>query len=150
MDHQGKKQNLDKWLDRAMWLPHPERPREPLGPADWFGVAAGYLELPCGIACPAPQKGPMLTDELCPRLFTLVANESLRDQIRHMVRCYPASDRERRDRFAASLLGTTRDDSGQIEAELYDLSEIVRVLRGLNARDFGPAELYAELSSDRR
>lgn len=140
-----------EWLDRAIWLPHPDYPSEPLGPADWFDVATGYLELP-QVASPvlAPAEGPQLTDELCKLLSNLVATESYRDQVRHLVRLYPIADKERRDRFASVLIGATTYESAEMEAELYAMSEVVRSLRGLTAKDYGPAELYAELTRDRR
>lgn len=140
-----------KWLDRAIWLPHPEFPTEPLGPADWFDLATGYLELPC-VASPvlAPNEGPQLTEELCTLFFSLVAGESGRDQIRHILRCYPVPDQERRDRLASVLLGAISYDREQMETELYAMSEIVRSLRGLTPMEYGPAELYAELTRDRK
>lgn len=140
-----------EWLNAAIWIPHPDYPSEPLGPADWFDVATGYLEIP-QVRKPllAPTEGPQLTDELCRLLFDLVANESQRDQVRHLVRLYPATDRERRDRFAAVLIGAASYDSDEISRELYLMAEIVRNLRGLSGADYGPAELYAELTRDRK
>lgn len=140
-----------EWLNRAIWIPHPDFPSEPLGPADWFDVSTGYLEIP-QVQKPllAPTEGPQLTDELCRLLFNLVAGESQRDQVRHLVRLYPATDRERRDRFAAVLIGASSYDSDEISRELYLMAEIVRGLRGLTGAEYGPAELYAELTRDRR
>lgn len=141
-----------EWLNTAIWLPHPEYPSEPLSPADWFDLATGHLELPC-VASPilAPNEGPKLTEELVQLLLGLVDGESPRDQIRHLVRLYPSTtDRERRDRFASVLVGAASYDSSEIERELYGLASIVAGLRGLSATDYGPAELYAELTQARR
>lgn len=140
-----------EWLDRAIWLAHPDYPTEPLRPADWFDIATGYLNLPC-VTSPilAPNEGPQLTDELCRLLLGLVSTESPRDQVRHLVRLYPIADRERRDRFASVLIGATSYDSAEIEAELCGLAGVVAGLRGLTASDYGPIELYEELSRDRR
>lgn len=139
------------WLASAVWLPHPDYPSEPLGPADWFDVVAGYLELPY-VASPklAPQEGPQLTRELCALLFSLADDGSQREQLQQILRAYPVSDRERRERLGSVLLGISAYTADEVEAELYALSEIVRNLRRLNAKDYGPAELYAELSRDRR
>jgi hypothetical protein len=147
----GKDKIDTKWLNAAIWVPHPDYPSEPLGPADWFDVATGYLEIP-QVASPvlAPTEGPQLTDELCRLLLSLVASESQRDQVRHLVRVYPVTDRERRDRFASVLIGATVYDSAEIEQELYAMATIVAELRGLTTTDYGPAELYAELTADRR
>lgn len=140
-----------EWLDQAAWIAHPDYPSEPLGPADWFEVATGYLELDCVASPPlAPQEGPQLADEACKLLLSLVATESQRDQVRHLVRLYPVPDKERRDRFAAVLIGATVWDSSEMEHELYPLSQVVRALRGLSGKDYGPTELYAELTRDRK
>jgi hypothetical protein len=140
-----------KWLNQAIWIPHPDYPTEPLGPADWFEIATGYLDIP-QVSSPvlAPSEGPRLTDELCRLLLSLVANESQRDQIRHLVRLYPSTDKERRDRFASVLIGAACYDSTDLEQELYAMASIIASLRGLTANDYGPAELYAELTADRR
>lgn len=140
-----------EWLNAAVWIPHPDYPSEPMGPADWFDVATGYMELP-QVANPvlAPNEGTQLTDELCKLLLSLVSAESPRDQIRHLVRLYPAPEKERRDRFASVLIGATTYDSAEMEQELYAMSTIVASLRGLSPKDYGPAELYAELSRDRK
>lgn len=140
-----------EWLNKAIWIPHPDYPSEPLGPADFYDIAAGYLDIP-QVASPvlAPLEGPRLTDELCKLLLSLVANESQRDQIRHLVRLYPSNDRERRDRFASVLIGSSVYDSSEVEAELYAMSAIVAGLRGLSTAQYGPAELYAELTQDRK
>lgn len=147
----AKERIKPEWLDRAIWLAHPDYPTDPLGPADWFEIATGHLELPY-VASPmlAPNEGPQLTEELCNLLFTLVASESQRDQMRKILRAYPVPDQERRDRLASVLLGATSYDREQAEQELYSLAEVVRDLRGLSAREYGPAELYAELTRNRR
>jgi hypothetical protein len=139
------------WLDTAIWLPHPDHASEPLNPADWFEVATGYLTIP-QVASPvlAPHEGAQLTDELCQLLLSLVATESPRDQIRHLVRLYPLADKERRDRFASVLIGATVYDSAEIEHELYAMAIIVASLRGVTTTEYGPAELYVELTADRR
>lgn len=139
------------WLTQAIWLPHPEYPTEPLSPTDWFDIATGHLELPC-VASPvlSPSEGPQLTDELCRLLLSLVASESQRDQIRHLVRLYSVPEKERRDRFASVLIGATTYDSDEMEQELYAMSAIVASLRDLSAKDYGPAELYSELTRDRK
>ena len=98
----------------------------------------------------APNEGPKLTEELVQLLLGLVDGESPRDQIRHLVRLYPPTDRERRDRFASVLVGSASYDSSEVERELYGLASIVAGLRGLSATDYGPAELYAELTQARR
>lgn len=140
-----------EWLTSAIWLPHPEFPTEPLSPADWFDLACGHLELPC-VSSPilSPNEGPLITAEIRALLLSLVATESSRDQVRHLLRVYPVTDQERKDRLTSVLIGAVSYSKEQAEQELYALAEVVRALRGLTSLQYGPAELYSELSQDRR
>jgi hypothetical protein len=141
----------DDWLDTAHWLAHPEYRDDPLGPADWFEIATGRLQLDY-VQSPvlAPGEGQQITEELCQLLFGLVPDLSSRDQLRKLLKCYPTADQSRRDLLVSVLNGAATYSSEQFEAELYALSQMVRHLRGFMARDYGPVELYAELTRDRR
>lgn len=139
-----------EWLNRAIWIPHPDYPSEALGPADFYDVAAGWMDIP-DVARPilSPREGPQLTAELCQLLLSLVPGKSPKDQLRDLARLYPATDRERRDRFVAVLVGAGSYDRDEIEHELPVLAGIVAGLRGLTTTEYGPVELYEELTRDR-
>lgn len=138
------------WLDGAHWLAHPEYADEALTPADWFEIAAGHLDLDY-VQSPvlAPNEGPQISEELCQLLLSLVPDLATRDRLRTVMRAYPVSDTNRRERLGSVLMGITSYSSEDFEAELYALSQIVRHLRGLTARDYGPVELYSELTLNR-
>lgn len=141
-----------EWLSQACWLKHPDYPEEPLTPADWFEIATGHMELDY-VKSPvlAPNEGVQITDELCHLLLSLVPEDlPQRDKLRTVLKAYPVSDVERRERLGACLLGSASYSSEDFEAELYSLAQLVRHLRGVSARDYGPVELYAELTEHRR
>lgn len=140
------------WLAAAHWLPHPEYENEALTPADWFEIAAGHLELDY-VQSPvlAPNEGPQISEELCQLLLRLVPPDlPTRDKLRTVLKAYPVSDTDRRERLGQVLMGISTYSAEDFEAELYSLSQIVRHLRGLSARDYGPCELYAELTLNRK
>lgn len=140
-----------EWLNGATWLAHPEYPAEPLGPADWFEIASGYLHLDY-VASPvlAPREGPMITEEFCDLVMGLMPELSTRDRLRKILKAYPVSDVDRREKLASALQGISTYSSEEFQDELFSLSRIVIALRGLSSRDYGPVELYAELTEHRR
>ena len=142
-----------EWLNGAHWLAHPDYPDEPLGPADWFEIATGHLELDY-VQSPvlAPNEGPMITEELCQLLLSLVPPDmATRDRLRAILKVYPVADTDRRERLGNALQGVSTYSSEDFEAELFAFGQIVRHLRGgVSARDYGPCELYSELTQNRR
>lgn len=141
----------DQWLTDASWLPHPERPDQPLIFADLADVLAGYLEVPyLGTASLSPAEARRMSDALAHLLEDLIADRGWgpREGVRQLLEAYPVPDAARQRRLRAVIVGDTTLSRQELESELAALAETIRVVREL--RHYGPADLTAELRSGRR
>lgn len=143
----------DQWLDDATWLPHPDRPAEPLAFSDMADVVAGYLELPyLGTTQLSPADHRKMNEALAHLLEQVIADNGWgpREGIRRLVEAYPVADAARQRRLRALITGDLQLTRQELEAELHALAEMMRVVRELKEGSYGPAELQRELLSGRR
>jgi len=143
----------DAWLDDAIWLPHPEQEQEPLAFADFASVLAGHMELPyLAKSSLSPIDAIRLNDGLAQLLEALIADRGWgpREAIRQLLEAYPANDTARQQRLRGVIVGDVRLTKDELEAELYAMAEMIRVVRGLKPGSYGPAQLRQELLTGRR
>lgn len=142
----------EELLDRGEWLIHPET-GEPLRFRDFCELFVGHLKLPyAGTLNLAGQDARRLSDELGVLLDQLAKETGLgpRDAIAEVLRHYPIDDRERVTKLQAVLLGFDAFNSKQVERELPAISQLVASLRRTPVEEYGPQELYAELTKHRQ
>ena len=140
------------WLDDAIWLEHPDHPREPLVFGDFAEIFAGYLTLP-GVGVQLTQiDGPDLSRRLSGLLrdHCQAAGWGMEDAISHIFAAYPTDDANRRQRLVMVTLGQLDYTSEELEDELPDLASMIAALRQQPADSYGPSELQVELASARR
>lgn len=140
-------------LDRIDWLPQPEQPDQPLRFAQWCELFCGLLQLPYvdRVVVP-PQEARQLSDELGRLLDQLVSETGMgmREGMAEILKLYPVADSNRINRLRGVILGHEHYNHSQVEEELFAISELVAQLRGLPDGQYGPRELYAELTRKRR
>jgi hypothetical protein len=141
-----------EWLNRAIWLHHPDDESDPLKFADWAEIFAGYLTLDyVGLAL-AP------TENLSPALAQLLGEltagaGTIMEGLRAVERAYPVTDRERVDLLLDVVTGRRDYTRDQLESEIGSLAITVSRLRGEPDGSLSPEALHSELtrrSNDRR
>jgi hypothetical protein len=141
-----------EWLNRAIWLHHPDDESDPLQFADWCEIFAGYLTLDyVGLAL-AP------TENLSPAIAQLLGEltagaGTIMDGLRAVERAYPVTDRERVDLLLDVVTGRRDYTRDQLESEIATLAITVSRLRGEPDGSLSPEALHSELtrrSNDRR
>lgn len=142
----------DAWLDAAIWLPHPENESEPLAFPDFASILAGHMELPYLGRSLSPIDAIRLNDGLAHLLEALIADQGWgpREAITRLLEAYPANDTARRQRLRGLIFGDVRLSKEELEAELFSLAEMIRVVRGLKPGSYGPNQLRQELLTGRR
>jgi hypothetical protein len=143
----------DEWLEDAIWLPHPDHETEPLSFADFASVLAGHMELPyLAQTLLSPGDAARLSDGLAHLLEDLIADRGWgpREGIRQLLDAYPANDTARQRRLRGVIVGEVHLGREELEAELYALAEMIRVVRKLKPGGYGPAQLQQELLTGRR
>jgi hypothetical protein len=141
-----------EWLDAAIWLPKADDEHAPLDLGDFARLLVGRLELPyIGPAVMSPAESTHAIRRMSDLLESLAANHGWgpREAMAQFLEAYPSTDRGRRQLLRDVVLGTAVMSPGELELELAALAEMIRVLRGIKDRSYGPAELRAELLSDR-
>lgn len=142
----------EELLDRGIWLKHPQT-EEPLSFEGFCSLFVGRLKLPyANTVNLSGHDARRLSEELGVLLDDLAAETGLspRDAITKVLSHYPVDDPARVRRLRAVLLGTEVFSQQQVETELYAISELVAGLRGLPEGQYGPQELYAELTRHRQ
>lgn len=139
----------EAWLDDAGWMPHPDNPAEPLRFGNWCEVLAGHLVLPYLLPRELP---PRESSDRLVRLLSdaaLASGASIRDAIDTIMQAYGPADQGRRSRLKGVLTDSREAFSrDELELELHDLAEVLRVLQGKPEGSYGAAELQAELRAE--
>jgi hypothetical protein len=137
----------DEWLNKAFWLPHPDRPNEPLEFADMAKVLTGYIDL--------PYLAPMIDDLQASNALTKLLERICTEHgwgaltgVRKLLNAYPAAGRDRQQWLMKIITGEQVLSPNELELELSALAEMIRVVKGLNPGSYGSTELRAELASD--
>jgi hypothetical protein len=135
-------------LDGAQWLPCADDEDQPLDLGDLALMIVGRLELPYLAGQVSAGQAKRMNDRLGEVLDELVAEHgwSPREAWQQFSEAYPATDTPRRERLRDLVMGEPFTQA-ELELELAALAEMIRRIRGLPA--YGPAELQAELLSDR-
>lgn len=142
----------EEWLDAAVWLHKADDPQRPLDLGDLARLLVGRLELPyLGPALMSPAESTHAIRRLSDLLEGLAAQQGWgpREAMAQFLEAYPNQDRGRRHLLRDVVLGTAELSPGDLELELAAIAEMIRVLRDLKPGTYGPAELRAELLSDR-
>jgi|GEM_PF-1420026 hypothetical protein len=142
----------DEWLNSTIWLPSGDNSREPLGFLELAELVVGYADLPY---LSSRMLSPIEATRLSQRLAALLDQEiaergwGVRQGIEQLLQAYPVTDPARCRRLKELIVGDQSLARDDIEAELAALAEMLRVVRGLKAGSYGPAELEAELLGPR-
>ena len=142
----------EELLDRGQWLKHPKT-GAPLDFAGFCELFVGRIKLPYASTVNlSGHEARRLSEELGALLDQLASETGLspRDAITEVLRHYPVDDKARVARLRAVLLGTEVFTQAQVEIELFAISELVAGLRGLPEGEYGPQELFAELTKHRQ
>lgn len=139
-------------METATWLPSPQEEGKPLDLVEMVLVLIDdpEMELPyLTKASLSPTDAQALSGRLCRMLNDLVAGSTPAESLARLLEAYPIKEPHRQDRLRDLLLGQewTREE---LEDELYALAVLVATLRGVAPSSYGPAELHAELTAQRR
>ena len=138
---------LDEWLDEGRWIGDPRHPGQPLPFSAICDLFAGYLDLQQA-ATELNNLGQQMSDAFADMLDADLVrlNLGMREGLERLASCYPdQSDAERITKLRAVVLGDDTYSPSEFEAELLNLAETVRVLRGLPVDCYSPSDLRDEL-----
>jgi len=142
-----------EWLDEICWLPAPApNDNHPLDLGDLAMLLMNRIELPyLGDQMLSPAR----LNQMNERFAQLLEDESSdrgwgpREAIQRFLEAYPNTDHGRQSRLRGLIMGGDITAS-ELELEMAAFAEMLRAIRELPAGSFGPADLQAELTSDRR
>lgn len=140
---------LDEWLDKARWIGDPRRPGQPLSFSAICDLFAGYLDME-GAGGEVNNLAQRMSDAFADMLDADIRrlDLGLREGLERLASCYPdQSDVERINKLKAVVLGDDTYTPSEFEAELLNLAETVRVLRGLPMDCYSPSDLRSELTA---
>ena len=144
----------EEWLDKACWVSDPKFPADPLLFADICDLFAGYLELPLpGIHEAGTSHATRMSDALSDMLDADLVRLNLppRYAFERLLSCYPdQSATVPITKLRAVVMGDDSYSPTEFDAELVNLAETVRVLRGLPVGCYGPGDLRDELTAGLR
>lgn len=143
---------FEETLTAAIWLPRPNGD-QPLAFPDLCELFTGRITLDYVtdvVVSPADARA--MSERLGELLNTLTLqfDGTVRETIGRLLQLYPVEDKRRSDRLRGLMLGMEAFDREQLEEEMVAVSEMIRAARHLPEGSYGPRELHAELSSDRR
>lgn len=139
-----------EWLDGATWLPKPEDDTKPLDFVDFCQINSGYLTLPyLEPVALSPRESAVTGAEVADLLNRLAAGGTPAEGIARVLAAYPVDDVGRQQRLRGLMLGEPWSTE-ELEGEMLALAMTISTLRCLPEGSYGPAELHAELSSQRR
>lgn len=140
-----------EWLDGAIWLPSEERQGRPLDFCDFARLSAGWLRLSyLGTMALSDNEALDLSQQLSDLLNTLVAGTTPAAGMQRILEAYPITDDQTRAAGVRDLLLGGHWSREHLEAELYAMAVTVATLRGVPLSSYGPIELHAELTRNRR
>jgi hypothetical protein len=139
-----------EWVADTIWLPKPYDETQPLDLGDFANLVMGRLELPYVGGHLTQSQARRANERLIDLLDDLAAEQGWgpREALREFLAAYPASSNNVRQARLKELLMGEPLSHKELESELAALAEMVRQVRGLES--FTPAQLQAELLSDRR
>jgi len=138
-----------EWLNRAIWLHHPDDTTDPLQFADWAELFAGILTLDYVGVSLSPAED--LSPELAALLNQLtVSAGTIRDAMAALERAYPVTDRDRLNLLLDVVTGRRNYTRDELETELASLAITVSRLRGEEDGSLSPEGLHALLSTGRK
>jgi hypothetical protein len=139
-----------EWVADTIWLPKPYDETQPLDLGDFANLVMGRLELPYVGGHLTQSQARRANERLIDLLDDLAADKGWgpREALREFLAAYPASSNNVRQARLKELLMGEPLSHKELESELAALAEMVRQVRGLET--FTPAQLQAELLSDRR
>jgi hypothetical protein len=139
-----------EWVADTIWLPKPYDETRPLDLGDFACLVMGRLELPYVGGHLTQSQARRANERLIDLLDDLAAEQGWgpREALREFLAAYPAAANNTRQARLKELLMGEPLSHKELESELAALAEMVRVVRGLES--FTPAQLQAELLSDRR
>ena len=144
----------EEWLDKAVWISDPRFPADPLLFSDICDIFAGYLNLPIpGIHASETSHATRMSDALGDMLDADLVRLGLppRNAVERLLSCYPdQSATAEINKLRAVVMGDGSYSPTEFDAELVNLAETVRVLRGLPVGCYSPGELRDELSAGLR
>jgi hypothetical protein len=139
-----------EWVADTIWLPKPYDETQPLDLGDFANLVMGRLELPYVGGHLTQSQARRANERLIDLLDDLAADKGWgpREALREFLAAYPAATNNVRQARLKELLMGEPLSHKELESELAALAEMVRQVRGLES--FTPAQLQAELLSDRR
>jgi hypothetical protein len=139
-----------EWVADTIWLPKPYDETQPLDLGDFANLVMGRLELPYVGGHLTQSQARRANERLIDLLDDLAADKGWgpREALREFLAAYPAATNNVRQARLKELLMGEPLSHKELESELAALAEMVRQVRGLET--FTPAQLQAELLSDRR
>lgn len=148
----GGGQPFEAVLSTATWLYYPgtERPLDFSGFCELF---VGRLSLDYVAEVVVSPADARAMSECLGDLLNALTDQfegTVREAMASVLKLYPVEDKRRIERLRGVMLGTEGLERHQIEEEMAAISEMIRAARGLPEGEYGPRELHAELSSDRR
>jgi len=148
----GDSKLTEEMLDRGDWLKHPKTGL-PLDFAGFCELFVGRISLKhVTMVDFMDHDAKRLSEELGVLLDEMAASSGLtpREAIAKVLMHYPCDDRKRHERLKAVMLGTEVYTPQQVRDEMFSLSQLVKDFRGLPDGAYGPEELLAELTKNRR
>lgn len=139
-----------KCLDDAVWMPAPEDPDQPLRLGHFASIMTGRLELPYLVTIGmTPREARLFSDALARTLNQAIVDSGLgaMDGIAWLMRLYPVTEKQRQGRMKRLILGEIRLTHEQLTTEMPAIAAMLREVRGLSPKSYGPAELRDELRS---
>jgi len=138
-------------IDDAIWLPKADDPTTPLDLGDLAMLLMDRLTLPyLGPQLLSPAKLHRMSQRLCELLDEEAAEQGWgpREATARFAAAYPSKDPARQRLLRDLVTGAGELTTSEMELEMAALAEMFRAIRGLDS--YSPADLQAELSSDRR
>ena len=138
-----------EWLNRAIWLHHPDDSTDPLQFADWAELFAGILTLDYVGLSLAPSED--LSPALAQLLGQLTASAgTIMDGLEAIKQAYPVNDRDRVNLLLDVVTGRRNYTRDELETELASLALTVSRLQGEEDGSLSPEGLHALLSTGRK